>query len=198
MKFKKPLVSYFSKKAFFTSGDVKRYLARLDVKEGYEKLLLHNMVRNGELFRLKKGVYTFTKNEEIAGYAFRPFYYGMEFALTLRKIWTQQSDPVIITRSKANPGVRIVLGTKVTVRRINKNAFFGFEYINYSGLFLPVSAPEKIILDFLYFKFRIDEGTIEAIIKQSNVNLLERYAQKLGNLYLDKVDRLLGNFDVSR
>ena len=54
--------------------------------EEYSRLLLHNLVKSMRLVRIKKGFYTFSRDENVIGVAFRPFYYGMEYALALRKI----------------------------------------------------------------------------------------------------------------
>ncbi len=191
MKYERSFVEYFSKLPLFTAGDASRYLVKLGSSAEYSRLLLHNLVRSRRLFRIKKGFYTFSKDENVMGFAFRPFYYGMEYALTLRKVWTQQANPVIITTSKANTGVRDILLAKAVIHRINSRAFFGFEYLNYSGLFVPVSLPEKILLDFLYFEVNIDFTTQMTLVKDSNRVTLRSFASRLGNRYLRQVNRLL-------
>ena len=128
------------------------------------------------------------------GFAFRPFYYGMEYALTLRKIWTQQANPVIMTTSKANAGLREVMNSKVIVHRIDSHAYFGFEYLSFSGLFLPVSLPEKILLDFLYFQADIDPVTRQALMKESNRKVLRNFADRMGSRYSTQIDSLIDNF----
>lgn len=198
MRYKKDFVNYFSKKAFFTADDAKRYLIKNGGDSNYAKLLLHGMVNQGTLFRLKKGVYSFSENELLAGFAFRPFYYGLEFALTLRKIWTQQSNPVVLTTSKANPGIRKVMNSRVMVRRIDERAFFGFEYLNYSDLYIPVSKPEKIIIDLLYYKMKIDEETISALMKLSSNRTVKNYASILGEVYASRADLFLDRFRNNR
>lgn len=191
MIYKKHFSEYFSRKPIFTSSEAERYLSRYGAVGGYSKLLLHNMAEKNELVRLKRGFYTFSKNEAVSGYAFRPFYYGMEYALTIRKIWTQQSIPIVVTTSKANPGIRLIMGQRVKVRRINKKYFFGFEYVNYSNLFVPVSSPEKIILDFLYYGIGLDPETLRSLLAQSDTVLLRNYASMFGKSFWDKVKALL-------
>ena len=191
MIYKKRFSEYFSRKPMFTSNEAERYLSRYGAAEGYSKLLLHNMVKKNELLRLTKGVYTFSKNEAVSGYAFRPFYYGMEYALTIRKTWTQQSVPIVMTTTKANPGVRLVMGYKVIVRRINKKYFFGFDYVNYSNLFIPVSRPEKIILDFLYYGIGLDPDTMHSLFAQSETRTLKAYASIFGKSYWDRIKTLI-------
>ena len=146
------------------------------------------------MIRIKKGFYTFSRNENVIGFAFRPFYYGMEYALTLRKIWTQQANPVIMTTSKANAGLREVMNSKVIVHRIDSHAYFGFEYLSFSGLFVPVSLPEKILLDFMYFQADIDPSTRQTLIKESNRKVLRNFADRMGSRYSTQIDSLIDNF----
>ncbi len=184
-------MDYFSHQPLFTAGDAKRYLTKMGSNAEYSRLLLHNLVKSGRLFRIKKGFFAFSRNEAAVGFAFRPFYYGMEYALTIRRIWTQQSNPVIITTSKANPGVRDVLNSKVVIRRINSNAFFGFESVNYSGMFVPVSLPEKILLDFIYYGTEIDVSTCKAILISCNRKMLKDFASRMGKKCRSRVTELL-------
>ena len=118
----------------------------------------------------------------------------MEYALTLRKIWTQQANPVIMTTSKANAGLREVMNSKVIVHRIDSHAYFGFEYLSFSGLFLPVSLPEKILLDFLYFQADIDPVTRQALMKESNRKVLRNFAERMGSRYSTQIDSLIDDF----
>ena len=180
MKYDAPFVEFFTKQTIFTTDDARRFLTRLGAGEAYIRLMLHNMVDSGRLHRIGKGAYTFHRNEVAIGFKFRPFYYGLQFTLTIRKIWTQQSVPVIITASKANPGVRDIMGTRVMLHRISEKAFFGFEYLNYGGLFVPVSDLEKTLLDFDYYGISLDPETMSALKKKVNKSKLMGYASKLG------------------
>ncbi|MEM4066310.1 MAG: type IV toxin-antitoxin system AbiEi family antitoxin domain-containing protein [Candidatus Micrarchaeaceae archaeon] len=180
MIYKRRFSEYFSRKPFFTFNEAERYLSREGATEGYCRLLLHNMVKKNELVRIKKGFYTFSRNEVVSGFAFRPFHYGLEYALSIRKTWTQQSIPVVVTTSKANPGIRDVLGYKILVRRISEKYFFGFEYLNYSNFFIPVSTPEKTALDFLYYGIKLDPETLHSLLAQSDPLILKDYASKPG------------------
>ena len=146
------------------------------------------------MVRIKKGFYTFSRDENVIGFAFRPFYYGMEYALTLRKIWTQQANPVIMTTSKANAGLREVMNSKVIVHRIDSHAYFGFDYLSFSGLFLPVSLTEKILLDFLYFQADIDPVTRQALMKESNRKVLRNFAERMGSRFSTQIDSLIDDF----
>ena len=66
------------------------------------------------------------------------------------------------------------MNSKAMVRRINPNAFFGFEYLNYSGLFVPVSTPEKILLDLVYCELDVDDNTCRSLAKASSSGILNK------------------------
>ncbi len=175
MKYEASFIEFFSKQAMFTTNDARRFLIWLSAGESYIRLMLHNLVKSGRLYRIGKGAYTFHRNEAAIGFRFRPFYYGLQYALTIRKIWTQQSVPVIITASKANPGVREIMGTRIIVHRMNEGTFFGFEYVSYGGLFVPVSDVEKTLLDFDYYHISLDRETLAALKKKANKTKVLEY-----------------------
>ena len=179
MKYEAAFEEYFTKQTLFNADDAKRFLSSLGASEGYIRLMLHNLVQANKLFRIGKGVYTYQHNESIIGFRFRPFYYGLEYALTIRKIWTQQSVPIILTKSKANPGMRELMGIRVVLHRINGKAFFGFDYVNYGGIFVPVSDVEKTLLDFNYYGISLDRETRSTLENIVNRKKLEEYANRL-------------------
>ena len=179
MKYESPFIRFFERQNMFLTDDARRFLSGLGASEAYIRLMLHNLVQSGKLYRIGKGAYTFQRNEGIIGFRFRPFYYGLQYALTIRKIWTQQSIPVIITKNKAEPGIRELMGVRIIVHRINANGFFGFEYLNYGGLFVPVSDPEKTLLDFIYYGIKLDPETRAGLEKRANKSLLEEYRERL-------------------
>lgn len=180
MKYETKFIEHFSQHVMFTSNDARRYLIRNGASDAYIRLFLHNMINKGRMYRLKKGLYTFSNEEAVTGFAFRPFYYGLEYALTIRGLWTQQSIPVIITKTLANPGPRQVLGTDVIIHRISNKAFFGFDYLMHSGIYVPVAEPEKILLDLSYFRKRIDRETLIKVKKEVNQDKMQEYAERLG------------------
>lgn len=183
MKYKAAFIEFFTRQAIFTTEDARRFLTILGAGEAYVRLMLHNMVKSGGLHSIGKGAYTFHRNEVAIGFKFRPFYYGLQYALTIRRIWTQQSVPVIITTGNANPGLRDIMGTRVILHRISKKAFFGFEYINYGELFVPVSDPEKTLLDFDYYGISLDPETRVALKNRVNETKFHEYASKLDSRY---------------
>ena len=114
-----------------------------------------------------------------------------------------QANPVIRTTSKANAGLREVMKSKVIVHRIDSRAFFGFaffgfEYLSFSGLFVPVSLPEKILLAFMYFQKELDPVTRQALINGSSRKVLRDFAERMGSRYLAQVDSLIDEYEHHR
>ena len=102
---------YFSKVQIFSFNDAKRFLTRMGASDAYIKVFVHNQIKRHGLRKVGKGKYTFSSNDAIIGFAFSPFYYGLECALTIRKLWTQMSNLVIVTTTKAVPGIRSSMGS---------------------------------------------------------------------------------------
>ena len=178
MKYEKVFTEFFSKQFIFEISDARRFLLKLGANEPYVRVMLHNMVVSKKIYRVGNGTYTFNKNEAVIGFAFRPFYYGLQYALTIRKIWTQQSIPIIITKTKANTGFRNSMNTRILVRRINDKGFFGFDFVNYGGIFVPVSDPEKTYLDLSYYKIKIDDDTMSLLKDKIDELKLKEYSKK--------------------
>ena len=193
MKYENAFLEFFSKQSMFTTNDARRFMVELGASEAYIRLMLHNMVKSERIYRIKKGIYTASRNEAVVGFGFRPFYYGLQYALTIRKLWTQQSVPVIITTKKANPGARLVMGIKVILHRISRKGFFGFEYINYGGIFVPVSDPEKTILDFIYYGIKLDPETLSRLKEKSDETKLREYSLRL---FGKRAENLLASLSI--
>ncbi|MHB8359305.1 MAG: hypothetical protein ACYDCP_07390 [Thermoplasmataceae archaeon] len=106
MKYMHDLVSHFFSKPAFSVDELKAYLHRRQAPEGYHKVLIQNLLNSGKIFRIARGSYTFHEEIQYVGFAFKPFYYGLEDALSLRELWEQETNPVIITPRKVRNGLR--------------------------------------------------------------------------------------------
>lgn len=194
MKYESEFLKYFSKVRIFTFKDSSRFLKKLGASDSYVKLFIHLQTRRHGLLKIGKGKYTFIKNDATVGFAFSPFYYGMEHALTIHKLWTQMTNPVIITTKKSMPGIRDAMGYKVIVRRISPKMFFGIEYIKYGGVFVPVSDIEKTLIDFIYFRIGIGQQDLNVLIRSSEGRKLRKYS-KLCN---ERVQKRIAKLCASR
>lgn len=178
MKYVEAFEHHFAKEKSFTFDDARRLLKSMHASDAYVKLFIYNMLKSNTIGRMSRGTYTFSKDESVIGFGFAPFYYGLEYALTILKLWTQLSDPVVVTTTKAVPGVRQALGKRIIVRRISKRMFFGYEYVKYSGIFVPVSDLEKTLVDFVYYKIGIKNQEIRRLVDVADKAKLIRYAKK--------------------
>ena len=190
MKYVDAFEKYFGRVGVFTAGDARRFLAGQGASNSYAKLLVHNLAAKGRLARVGRGRYTLARNEALIGFAFEPFYYGLEYALTIRRIWTQKANPVIITATKSVPGTRKVMGVNVTIRRIAIRMLFGYEYISYSGMFVPVSTPEKLLIDLVYYKIRLSPQELRALLDKVNQKRLRAYLRKCPKRIKNSIDAL--------
>ena len=180
MKYIGEFKKYFAGEKSFTFKDAAMLLRHFGASDAYAKLFIHKMLVNKAIMRIGKGVYTFSKDEAVVGFAFTPFYYGLEHALTIRGLWTQVSGPVVITSTGAKAGIRQAMGVRIMVRRISKKAFFGYEYIRHSSIIVPVSDLEKTLVDFVYYGIGIDNGEIKRLVFKADWKKLIKYSKRAG------------------
>ncbi len=192
MKYLEKFTSRFSKNPVFTTADAKIFLGSLGAKKNYAYLLLSNLLKRGKIHRLKKGTYSFKDDPTLAGFAFSPSYHGLQDALSIKNLWEQETNTIIITPRMVRSGVREMLGGTVIVRRINRKMFFGFESVKYSGTWISVSDAEKTLIDFAYFKQPLDAATVEEIKKRVDGKKLAEYLKKSPKWVEKKVRKMLG------
>ncbi len=146
-----------------------------NAKPSYSYQLLHLLAKGGEIRRITKSMYTFSKDIRVVGFAYSPFYYGLEDALTLRGIWDQGSNPVIVTSRRIRNGVREFGGRNYVLHRINKAHFFGYDLMKIGDLWIPVSDAEKTLIDLLYFRHNIGGEVLANLKKTLDRKRLEGY-----------------------
>lgn len=191
MNFVKKVKTEFGKRSTFTISDLRRVLGK-DVSEGYTHLLIHNLLASGEMKRITKGVYTFRDELELVGFGFTPFYYGLQEALSLRNMWEQETVPIVLTTRKIRTGLRKFSGNNYLVRCIRRNMFFGFEMIKYHDFWIPVSDPEKTLIDFIYFKEPIQKEVLAELKIRKDV--LEQYLKRCPTWVKTRVKSRLKHF----
>jgi len=190
MTYAKEIEDEFRKSPAFTMNDVKKIIHER-TSNAYLKLLLYNLVKKGRLNRITKSTYTYNEDVEAVGFAFRPFYYGLQEALSLRNLWEQETNPVIITPKKVRTGTRAFLGRNYVIKRITRSKFFGFELIKYYDFWIPVSDIEKTLIDFVDFGEKISEETLSEIKKKIKKDVLDEYLAKYPKSIGKKVRKLL-------
>ena len=171
----------------FKIKDLKILLASYGANGGYAYTLLHNMASKGEIRRITRGIYTFHDDVRVAGFAFAPFYYGLEDALAIKGFWEQGANPVIITPRKTRTGPRVFNGRNYMVHRIDKKHFFGFELLKYGGFWIPVSDNEKTLIDFLYFRHYLRADVLHELRKASDPRKIKGYLKMYDARFSQKV-----------
>ncbi|MFH1664068.1 MAG: hypothetical protein ABH986_04655 [archaeon] len=191
MKYINSVRESFRNKPVFSIKDLRVFLAKKRISKDYSNTLIHNMTEKKEISRITKGFYSFKKDLMVSGFAFTPFYYGLQESLSIRNLWEQETNPVIVTPKKVRPGTRKILDSNVLIRRINRKMFFGFELIKHFDLWIPVSDTEKTLIDFAYFNEALPEEALKEIKKQLNKKKLEEYLKKCPETTRKKTRKLL-------
>jgi len=175
----------------FSISDLKVTLISDGAKRNYAYTLLHNMSAKKEIIRITRGTYTFHREVRVVGFAFNPFYYGLEDALSIRGIWEQGSNPVIITRKRIRSGTRKFIDRNYVLHRIDKRHFFGYELLKLGNLWIPVSDMEKTLIDFVYFKHHLRADVLSDMKKKVEMKKLKEYLDLYDGRFSHKVLRLL-------
>jgi len=142
--------------------------------------IISYMKKKGILFTVGKGKYTFSRDMAVSGFAYAPFYYGLLSSLTIRELWTQNSRPDIITLNRVRRSRIKTFDDKETVflHHIPARYFFGFDLIKYGKFTVPVSDPEKTLIDIFYYKVKLSIQNYSMLLKIIDMNKLKRYLKR--------------------
>jgi predicted transcriptional regulator of viral defense system len=187
MKYKKGIYDHFYKSKVFSLRDVRILFKDKNISKDYSKCLTSNLLKSNKINKITKGKYTFQDDIIYTGFAFTPFYYGLQEALSLYNLHEQETNLVIITTNKIKPGVREIMNTNVCLRRLDSKYFFGFDFIKYYDIEIPVSDIEKTLIDFVYYKEYLSMEVINNIKKKINMNKLNKYLLKYPKHIKEKV-----------
>ena len=192
----KEIIDHFADYPVFIHRDVKLYLNGKKKKIGDLSRLISYMKSKHMIHAVRNGVYTLNKDEMVAGFAYSPFYYGLLSALTIRELWTQNSRPEILTIKKVRKSGVYIFGDKkatIFVHHIPARCFFGFDIIKYGKLKIPVSDPEKTLIDLFYYKIKLPiqdySGLLRIIDKRKMVRYLKVYKKPVTTAILNFVKR---------
>ncbi len=181
----------FGKAPAFALGDLRIFLAKAKISDGYLHLLVHNLLSRGEIRRISRGTYTFRDEAEVAGFGYRPFYYGLQEALSIRNLWEQETNPIVITPRKVRSGMKAFDGSNFLVKRIRRQMFFGFRMEKYSDFWIPVSDIEKTLIDFIYFNEPLGKGELREIKRKLDAKVLAGHLKRCPQWVKKRVRRML-------
>lgn len=190
-KYIKEFIERFKDRPYFSVREAKLFLLTRGSDEVYARLLLRNLEKTGRIKRIKRGYYSFKDDIDVIGFLFEPFYYGLQDALYIHRLWDQATNPVIITVRKVRTGVRQFLGRNVVIHHINRRMFFGYELIKFYDKIVPVSDIEKTLIDFVYFKVRLSEDLLDKVRKKIDKEKLNSYLKRYPVSFQKKVNKLI-------
>lgn len=191
MTYENRLRDVYKEEYKFTKKDASKLFSKDKISNEYLDQLLHNLVKQNKIIRITNGSYTFKKDLMVSGFAYSPFYYGLQEALSLRNLHEQETNPIIITTNKIKPGIKTIQGSNVLLRRIDCKYFFGFDFIKYYDMEIPVSDYEKTLIDFVYYNEPLSKEVINELKKKIDKtklqNYLLRYSKKIRNKVLSLI-----------
>jgi predicted transcriptional regulator of viral defense system len=188
VKYTNQFLEYFESFPAFTAKDVKLFMLKNGANGDYYKTFMHNMVKSGRAYAIGRGRYTLHDDPMVAGFAFSPFYYGMETALTYYKLWNYMTPISIVTMNRIRKGSIELLGRNATVRRIQKNKFFGYSMVNYKdNLYIPMADMEKTLVDSVYFHSRFSLEVYSEMAKRIDRKRLDSYLRRYSGIVKKQV-----------
>ncbi|HUB92857.1 MAG TPA: hypothetical protein VL945_02755 [Candidatus Saccharimonadales bacterium] len=170
----------FSNYSVFTFRDL-RLQFKDEVTEANLLRILSYLKKSGRIYGVRKGIYTTKKDSMVSGFAFKPFYYGMASALTIRELWDQNSRPEIITTRHVRASEMKIFGeegNRIFVHHIPMKYFFGFDMLEYGKIKVPVSDPEKTLIDLFYYKTRLSIKNYGGLLKKIDIERLMEYLRR--------------------
>ena len=191
MTYENRLRDVYKEEYKFTKKDASKLFSKDKISNEYLDQLLHNLVKQNKIIRITNGSYTFKKDLMVSGFAYSPFYYGLQEALSLRNLHEQETNPIIITTNKIKPGIKTIQGSNVLLRRIDCKYFFGFDFIKYYDMEIPVSDYEKTLIDFVYYNEPLSKEVINDLKKKIDKKKLEKYLSRYPEKIRYKIDLLL-------
>ncbi|MFI5412843.1 MAG: hypothetical protein ACHQX1_03040 [Candidatus Micrarchaeales archaeon] len=191
MKYTKQFLKYFEKFPAFTVKDVKLFLRKNRADKSYYKIFLHNMIKSRRVFIIRRGSYTLHDDPMIAGFAFTPFYYGMETSLTHYKLWDYVTPISIITTNRIRKGSIELLGRNASIRKVQRDKFFGYSMIQYKDTYIPMADIEKTLIDSVYFHARFSKQVYAAMAKKINRRKLNNYLKHYSEIIKKQINNLL-------
>lgn len=191
MKYAKELREYFSKKTVFSIRDTKIRFAHKRISPNYVGVLLNHLMKRKEIHRVAKGIYSFRSDPNIIAFAIQLSYFGLQDALSLHGLWQQQTIPILITSRKIRNGFRTVLGSRVLIKRIKRSMFFGIQMLKYTDFWVPVSDPEKTLIDFFYFNQPLEKNILKKLLEKSSRSKMREYLKRVPKKTRQKIEKAL-------
>ena len=166
----------------FTPLDIQRFLGRSPIAV---RFLVHRLKKQGEIQRVKRGLYKLTDEPVselyLANKLYEPSYISLELALSYHRVIPETVYEITSITPKTTRRFE-TLGKVFSYRRLKKAAFTGYTTAKQRGMSFLIADPEKAFVDLNYFRMldglkpvsRFDKGRI-------NPAKALRYAALFGN-----------------
>jgi predicted transcriptional regulator of viral defense system len=159
--------------------------------KNYSYVILHNLLKKGEIKRVKKGWYSIYEDPIVSVFCFKPAYIGLQEALSFHELWEQETNVILVTTRKVRIGIRKIFDNNVILHRIKQKYFFGYDYLKYENFFIPISDIEKTLIDLVYFNEIPDKKVLKEIKKKINKGKLKAYLENYPFKLREKVYKLI-------
>ena len=152
--------------------------------EGYAKQLVYRLKKKGLIVELLKGVYSPKKSPYMLLKAIPLSYVGLGSAAFLHGALNQVTALTVLTpwaSRLVRPGVRVIAGQKVVVRKISEKMYFGYEYVFVEEIneYVRVSDPEKTLIDAIYFDHPLLPEMLPGLLELVDEGKLRSYAEEM-------------------
>jgi len=177
------ILKKFANYPAFSYRDVRTYLHGRHGSRQLSRTLSY-LKSKRRIFALRNGVYTVHKDGSVSGFGYGPFYYGLLYALTIRDLWTQNAEPEIMTLRRVRKSRVMIFGKQgihVSVHHSVPRHFFGFDILRYGEIDIPVSDPEKTLIDLFYYNIRLPIQSYGPLLEKINRKKLMGYLEKYDN-----------------
>jgi len=174
----------FLEKKFFSTADLEKITG---LERESLKVVLHRLVRQGVLSRLRRGVYELVVDPAnirvVANQLYYPSYVSFETALSDYGILSQIPYTVTFATTKKSKKITI-RDSEVEYTQLRNDLFFGYTLNN--GIY--IAEPEKALLDQLYLVSRgkrsvnIKELETKPISKTKLAKYAKKYPETTGHL----------------
>ncbi len=153
----------------------------------YAAVLLHRMEKRRQLVRVTKGWYSRYDDPAVAVFSFKPAYLGLQNALSVRNMWEQETNVVIVSTRRIRTGLRRMTNANVVLHRIEQRYFFGYEFVRQGDYYVPVSDLEKTLIDLVYFGEFPGREELREALGRVNKEKIARYLREYPERFRNRV-----------
>ncbi len=168
------------------------------LSDGYRRILLSRLVKNGKVIRLKKSfyvsksyLYEVERRQEVSGFIkflsnviYEPSYLSLEYVLSEYGILTDSPHAITLVTTKKTQRFSHSLGIFL-YRSIREHLFIGFYTRKYGKFRVKEATKAKALFDFLYFRKILLENREALLELRLNLECITQKDRKEFKKYID-------------